>query len=117
MFTEEYDAFYCTSYKDNIFMHNIIANRLNVPIELFDEKFLRDVYKRVYDGVGTKISIHFKDDLNKFPYTGQIDNKKILLELFNAATRSPFYMGHKTGGCDNDILAIYFLLDEELENI
>jgi hypothetical protein len=117
MFTEYFDPEHCTSYRGNIFMYNIIANRLGIPIEMFDEKFIKDVYKRVYDGIGTKISIHFNDELHKFPYENNLDNKKILLELFNSATRSPFYMGHKTGGKDQDIQAMYFLLDEELENI
>lgn len=115
MFTEAFDSFYCTSYKDNIFMYNIICNRLNIPYEIFDDRFLNDVWKRKYPGIGTKITINFKEELNKFPYTDQIDNKKRFLEIFNKATVSPFYIGHKTGNKDSDIVSIYFLLDEDLD--
>lgn len=94
-------------------MYNIISNRLNIPYEIFNERYLENVWKRKYDGLGTKITIKFKDNLNKFPYTEQMDNKKIFLEHFNMATRSPFYMGHKKGAQESDIISIYFLIDDD----
>ena len=114
MFKEEFDE-YCTSYKDNIFMYNIISNRLNIPYEIFDGKYINDVWKQKYEGIGTKITLSFKDDLHKFPYTDQIENKKIFLELFNKTTTSPCYIGHRKGHHESDIIAIYFLLDEDLD--
>lgn len=112
---EDFDALYCTSYINDIFMYNIISDRLKIPYDVLDKKYLENVWKRVYPGIGTKITLKFKNEINKFPYVDGIEDKEIFLELFNKTTISPFYIGHKVGSRESDILNIYFLIDEDVD--
>lgn len=116
MFNKEFDPEHCVSYKNNVLMYNIIAHRLNIPYEIFDETYLEDVWKRRYIGIGTKVTIKFKDQLYKFPYNDTIDYKKTFCDIINKTLKSDCYIGHKQcGHHENDISEIYFLIDEDVD--
>lgn len=116
MFKEEFNPEHCVSYKNNVLMYNIIAHRLSIPYDIFDEIYLEDVWKRRYTGIGTKITIKFKDSMYKFPYNETIDYKQKFCDIITETVKSNFYMGHQQrGNHKSDISAIYFLIDEELD--